>query len=257
MSGETPPIRVDNLCVRVGGATLLQDVSVEIPPGGFLAVLGPNGAGKTTLLRALAGLVVPSAGEIFLGDAPLASLSVLQRSRLLGLVGHEAPPPFPWSVLELVLMGRAPHLGLRALETDADLEHARAALRRVGMESFSHRSIETLSAGERQRVMWARALCQNPGTLLLDEPTSHQDPGQALALMTLLRDQARSGQTVIAVLHDVNLAARFADQVLVLCEGTVAGAGPMSSTLTTDLLATVYQAPCRRVEDTLVFDPSP
>jgi iron complex transport system ATP-binding protein len=250
-------LRVDSLRVLAGDAVLLEDVTLEIAPGSFWAVLGPNGAGKTTLLRALAGLVAPDAGEVFLGERPLVARSVLERSRLLALVGHEAPPPFPWSVLELVLMGRAPHLGLRALETNADLERAAAALERVGMTRFANRRIDTLSAGERQRVMWARALCQDPQVLLLDEPTSHQDPRQALALMTLLGDLARSGRTVIAVLHDVNLAARFADHVLVLRQGKIAGAGPMSSTLGPDLLEAVYEAPCRREGNTLVFDPAP
>ncbi len=253
LTSET--IRARDLSVQVGTASLLRSIDLEIAPGAVTVVMGPNGAGKTTLLRALGGLDVPSDGEIHWGASPLEQLGVLKRARLVAHVGHEASPPFPWTAFELVLMGRAPHLGLRGLEQEADRVKAHEALRAVELTGFEERLIDSLSAGEAQRLMWARALCQETPTLMLDEPVSHQDPRHALLLMELLRSLARQGRTIIVVLHDVSLALRYADHVVLLRGGELHASGPATTTVTTEVLSEVYGAPCRRVGDGVIFDP--
>lgn len=257
MSELQAPIRAQGLWFQIGSASLLRGFDLEIPSGAVTVILGPNGAGKTTLLRVLGGLDAPSAGHITWGSDRLEELDVLERARRVSHVGHEASPPFPWTAFELVLMGRAPHLGLRGLEQDEDHAKARAALRAVGLEGFESRRIDSLSAGEAQRLMWARALCQETSMLMLDEPVSHQDPRHALQLMELLRSLARDGRTILVVLHDVSLAMRYADHVVLLREGERVVSGPTDSTLTMELLSEVYGAPCRRAGEGVIFDPPP
>lgn len=255
MTHAADSIRARGLSVQIGAANLLRSIDLEIPAGSLTVVMGPNGAGKTTLLRALGGLDVPSAGEILWGSDSLERLEVLERARRVAHVGHEASPPFPWTAFELVLMGRAPHLGLRGLEQEEDRAKAREALRAVELNGFEARSMDSLSAGEAQRLMWARALCQETPTLMLDEPVSHQDPRHALALMELLRSLARQGRTILVVLHDVSLALRYADHVVLLREGELLASGPATA-ITTELLSEVYGAPCRREGDSVIFDPA-
>jgi iron complex transport system ATP-binding protein len=249
-------IRAQGVCVQIGAASLLRSIDLEIPSGAVTVLMGPNGAGKTTLLRVLGGLDAPSAGEISWGADALVDLEVLERARRVSHVGHEAAPPFPWTAFELVLMGRAPHLGLQALEQEEDHARAREALRAVELDGFESRTIDSLSAGEAQRLMWARALCQDTPVLMLDEPVSHQDPRHALNLMELLRSLARKGRTILVVLHDVSLAMRYADHVVLLRDGELLASGPTEATVTTDVLSQVYGAPCRREGDTVIFDPS-
>jgi len=246
---------VRDLTVRVGDATLLAEVDATLEPGAVTAIVGPNGAGKTTLLRVLGGLMDPTHGEVLIDETALGALSELERARRIAMIGHEAPPPFRWTVLELALMGRAPSLSLREFETEADIRIARDALRRVRLEELGDRQVDTLSAGERQRLMWARGLCQEPRVLLLDEPTSHQDPARAIELMSLLRELASVGCTVITVLHDLNLARRFAHQALILAEGRLVAHGPAAQTLVPERLSEVFGAPCRQVGEIIVFDP--
>ena len=254
----TPGIamRAQGLGVQIGTATLLRDLTLEIPAGALTVILGPNGAGKTTLLRTLGGLDTPSTGEIQWGEDSLANLEPLQRARRVSHVGHEATPPFPWTVFELVLMGRAPHLGLRGLERDDDKARARAALRAVALDGFESRRVDSLSAGETQRLMWARALCQETPVMMLDEPVSHQDPRHALGLMEHLRSLVTQGRTILVVLHDVTLALRYADNVVLMRDAEVIASGPTSE-VTTALLSDVYGTPCHREGTNVRFDPPP
>ncbi len=251
-TGET--IRAVDLTVCIHEATLLKTINLELPTGALTVILGPNGAGKTTLIRALGGLDKPTAGQVLWSEEDIDKLSPIERARRVAHIGHEARPPFAWTALELVLMGRAPHLGLRSLERDEDRARARAALEAVDLLEFETRRVDSLSAGETQRLMWARALCQHTATLMLDEPVSHQDPRHALKLMELLRELADKGSTVVAVLHDVSLALRYANHAVLLTEGSVRESGPIS-TLTPALLSEVYGTPCRREGAHVLFDP--
>lgn len=239
------------LSFRYGrGPLVLDRVDAEAAPGEVLAVVGPNGAGKSTLLRLLAGLLAPSAGEVLLGGAPLLALSARERARRVAVALPAPEGDLGFSALEIVLMGRAPHLGLARLESPDDHERARAALARCGALPLAARPFGALSSGERQRVLLARAVCQDTPVLLLDEPTSHQDPAHALAIAALCRDLAAAGRVVVCVLHDLNLAFKAADKALVLrVDGSVAATGPVAAVLTPALLAAVYGVAARRVDD--------
>ena len=244
------------------GATraVLEGVSLRAEAGTVTALLGPNGAGKSTLLRLLAGLLRPAAGEVRMGGEDVARLSPARLARRRAVVGAEELPAFAWTALEVVLMGRAPHLlgaggarrgrgGRFALEGAEDLDLARAALERVDCGHLAGRPVAALSSGERQRVWLARALCQDTSALLLDEPTSHLDPAHALRVGALLGELAGEGRAVVAVLHDPNLAGAAADQVVFLAGGGVAAAGSPAAVLVPDVLRSVYGVEARRVGD--------
>ena len=185
----------------------LEGVGLELGAGELVGVLGPNGAGKSTLVRALSGVLGPYRGSIrVLGDE-LATLPRRRAARRLAVVPQEPVFDFPFTALEVVLLGRHPHLAGLAFESDRDLELARAALARVGAGELADRPISELSAGERQRVVFARALAQDAQVLLLDEPESFLDLRYQVELFDRLRELARDGRAILAVLHDLNLAA--------------------------------------------------
>ncbi len=229
-----------DVAVALRGHAVLAGVDLSLAPGELVVLAGRNGAGKTTLLRAAAGLVVPSRGEVLLGEAPVASLSRRELARRLALVPQDTSVPFAFSALELVLMGRAPHLGLLGFETRADLAVAEAALARVGLERLADRTVPTLSGGERQLVTVARALAQDTPILLLDEPTAHLDLAHRLALVALLRGLADAGRAVLMVSHDLGAAARAADRIALLHEGRIAAVGPPLEVLEPGLLRRVF-----------------
>ncbi len=245
---------------------VLDGVSLGASAGEVTALLGPNGAGKSTLLRLLAGLLAPAEGSVRVGGEDIAALSPAALARRRAVVGAEEVPAFAWTALEVVLMGRAPHLvlggrgGAFALEAEGDLALARAALARVDCAHLEARSVASLSSGERQRVWLARALCQDTPVLLLDEPTSHLDPAHALHVGALLRGLAAEGRAVVAVLHDPNLAGQAADQIVFLAQGGIAAAGRPGDVLVPEVLGAVYGVRARRVGDAppaVVFEAVP
>ncbi|MCB9732095.1 MAG: ABC transporter ATP-binding protein [Deltaproteobacteria bacterium] len=231
------------------GPLVLDGLDVEAAPGSVLAVVGPNGAGKSTLLRLLAGLLAPTAGDVLLGGAPLRALPSRERARRVAVALAAPPGDLGYSALEIALMGRVPHLGgLARLESAADHALAHAALSRCRAGHLAARPFGALSSGERQRVLLARALCQDAPALLLDEPTSHQDPAHALAIAALCRELAAEGRVVVCVLHDLNLALDAADHALVLrADGRAAATGPTRAVLTPDLVTDVYGVAARRL----------
>ena len=232
-----------------GGHSVLTDVDLALVPGRVTALLGPNGVGKSTLFRLLAGLLAPTSGHVSLGGQRLSALPPRARARALALVLDPPETPFAWTAYEIVLMGRAPHLALGRFEGAADRAAADRALVRAGAAELGHRVFATLSAGERQRVLVARALCQDTPVVLMDEPTSHLDPAHALRLAALWRALADEGRAVGLVLHDLGLAARAADEVVLLAAGRVHAAGAPRAVLTPDTLAAVYGVRARWVED--------
>ena len=218
-------IELNGITVRLGGRAVVDDVDLDVGEGEWVAVIGPNGAGKTTLLRAVAGLV-PFSGSIVLDGRQAGELRRSEISRLLAVVPQEPSTP-PWmTVGEYVLMGRTPHLGPLAREGARDREAAARALERLDLVGYETRRLGTLSGGEKQRVVVARALAQEARIVLLDEPTAALDIGhqqQALELLDLLR--AESGLTLVAAMHDLTLAAQYADRMVLLDAGRIVAEG--------------------------------
>jgi iron complex transport system ATP-binding protein len=232
--------------VRLGGQEVLRGVSASLRGGSLTALLGPNGAGKTTLLRAIAGLV-PSAGRILLAGADLAALSLQERARRIAYLpqGHVAHWPLP--VRDVVALGRYAS-GARdpARLGAADRAIVDAAMQRTDCLGFAERNMQTLSGGERARAMLARVLAAEAPVILADEPTAALDPRHQLAVMGLLQAEARRGALVVAVTHDITLAARFADRVILLDGGVVAAEAPPDEALDDARMAAVYGVSVRR-----------
>jgi iron complex transport system ATP-binding protein len=228
--------------VALGGRPVVDGVDAAVAEGEWLALIGPNGAGKTTLLRAVAGLV-PFTGSIEIGGRPIEKLRRSELSRLVAVVPQEPSTP-PWmTVAEYVLLGRTPHLGPLAKEGRRDREAAARALARLDLVGYEERRLGTLSGGEKQRVVVARALAQEAQIILLDEPTAALDIGhqqQALELLDLLR--CESGLTLVAAMHDLTLAAQYADRMVLLHAGKVAADGVPRDVLTETLIAGHYGA---------------
>ena len=235
-------IDLRGVTVALGGRPVVDGVDAAVAEGEWLALIGPNGAGKTTLLRAVAGLV-PFTGSIEIGGRPIEELRRSELSRLVAVVPQEPSTP-PWmTVAEYVLLGRTPHLGPLAKEGRRDREAAARALARLDLVGYEERRLGTLSGGEKQRVVVARALAQEAQIILLDEPTAALDIGhqqQALELLDLLRGE--SGLTLVAAMHDLTLAAQYADRMVLLDAGKVAAEGIPRDVLTETLIAGHYGA---------------
>jgi iron complex transport system ATP-binding protein len=235
-------IELRAVTVELGGKPVVDGVSATVSDGEWLALIGPNGAGKTTLLRAMARLV-PFSGEIALAGRSVTELPRGDLARLVAVVPQEPSTP-PWmTVAEYVLLGRTPHLGPLAKEGASDRDAAARALGRLDLLPLAGRRLGTLSGGEKQRVVVARALAQEAPIVLLDEPTASLDIGhqqQALELLDGLR--ADSGLTLVAAMHDLTLAAQYADRMLLLDAGRVVADGPPADVLTEALIAEHYGA---------------
>jgi iron complex transport system ATP-binding protein len=220
---------------------VLRGIDLDANAGELVCLLGPNGGGKTTLLRCLLGLAVPSSGTVTLDGRPLAGLKPRERARRLAYVPQSPASAFAFTAREIVLMGRLSHLGVLGLAGAKDLEIVRAAMEMTGTEALAGRTLDELSGGEAQRVMIARALAQQPTILLLDEPTSHLDLRHQMSVTAMLRRVARDWpMAVLCVSHDLNVAARFADRLVLIAGGRVAADGPPDSVLRADLLREVY-----------------
>ncbi|MCU1561154.1 ABC transporter ATP-binding protein [Mycetocola sp.] len=222
------------------GRLVIDGVDVDLPVGSFGAVIGPNGAGKSTLLQLLVGALPVDSGTVLFDGADLLALRRRDRARLVALSEQHGDGDTGLRVNDVVLLGRTPHIGRWASEGPADRQVVADALSAVGMSAFADRPFDTLSGGERQRVHLARALAQQPRLLLLDEPTNHLDVRAQLSLLSLVRAQTAAGITAVAALHDLNIAAAYADTVIVLGEGRVVAAGPTASVLTGKLIGDVY-----------------
>jgi ABC-type cobalamin/Fe3+-siderophores transport system ATPase subunit len=225
----------------------LDGVTLEVPAGRCTAVLGPNGSGKSTLLRLLLGLLRPGYGTISFRDRPLAEWTREALAREVGVVPQGEEAVFPMTVRELVAMGRYPHLGPWRREGEGDRRAVEEALRRCDVAALADRPLSTLSGGERQRARVARALAQEPGTLALDEPTVALDVSHEMAIFELLRALGRTGVTVLLVTHNLNLAARYADRLVLLERGRVAAEGRPAEVLTRETVERVYGWPVRVV----------
>jgi iron complex transport system ATP-binding protein len=219
----------------------LAPLSMTIEHGEVLGVIGPNSAGKTTVIRLLTRVVRPSSGEIFFDGRPLASLPAAILAREIAVVPQELPQAFPFTVEQLVLMGRYPHAPARYFESPEDCAIAHRAMDATGVLELAALPLDELSGGERQRAVFARALAQEPRLLVLDEPTSHLDLRYQAECVGLLRRLNREHRmTVVLVAHDLNLAAEVSDRLLLLACGQVARLGPPDEVLREDVLRDVY-----------------
>ena len=215
-----PILELERISFKYGEQWVLQDVTLTVAKGEFFGILGPNGSGKSTLLNLIDGIRSPCEGEIRLKGIAPGKMRRRDVARLVAVVPQEASWVFPLTVEEVVLMGRTPHIGRLAFESERDLAVARSAMEATDILPLAARLMETLSGGERQRVLIARALAQEPEVILLDEPTASLDIAHQIRTLDLIRSLSRSaGLTVVSVTHDVNLAALYCDRIALLEEG--------------------------------------
>jgi iron complex transport system ATP-binding protein len=237
----TPAVRIQHLLVAYGRQPVIHDLSFEVPAGAFFIIIGPNSSGKTTLLRTLAGGVKSREGQVEIWGTPVDRFSKRALARLVAVVPQKMPTEIPFTVQEVVLMGRSPHVGWMDLEKTTDLEMAQEAMTLTNVAHLAQRPLPQLSGGELQRVIIARALCQQPRLLLLDEPTAALDPAHQVNLMDLLAQlKAELGLTVVMVSHDLNLAAMYGEHLLLLNRGEVVQVGRPADVLTYEQLEQAY-----------------
>jgi len=238
-------VRIENLTFSYDGRPALEKITLDVKPAELLALIGPNGSGKTTLLRALSGALCPKRGAVYLdftgGDIrPVSVIKPKELGRLLAALEQETHVAFDFTVRELVSLGRLPHLHKLSPLSSRDRQVVEEAMMRVGVLEFAEQSVQELSGGERRRAFLALALAQEPQILLLDEPTAHLDLKYQLEIMELVRGLTKQGLAVIAALHDLNLAARYADRVAVLCRGRLRAGGLPAEVLTLKLIREVW-----------------
>jgi iron complex transport system ATP-binding protein len=245
-----PPIlETRDLSLSIGGKLICKNLNLQIQAGERWGTLGVNGVGKTTLLLALAGMKAPHSGSVFLQGRPLSELTRRNAAQTCGVMFQDSDDAFPASVLETALIGRHPHLRAWEWESAADEAIARAALQAVGLAGLELRATNTLSGGERRRLALATLLTQDPALMLLDEPVNHLDLHHQIdALELLTRQVTQHGKTLLMVLHDVNLAARYCDAVLLLFGDGEVLQGATREVLTLENLTRLYGHPVRSVE---------
>ncbi len=233
-------LEAENAQVELGGRDALKGVSADFRTGALTGVIGANGAGKTTLLRALAGLAPLKGGRIMLDGEPIDAFDRRETARRVGYLAQKQEPAFPFRADETVMMGRYPHQGRLTPESEADREAVAAALRDVDAEDLAGRAINELSGGELQRVLIARTLAAQTPVLLLDEPFANLDVRHCLDILAILRAQASGGRTVVVSAHDLNLAHRFCDELLLLHEGEVLVSGNPRSVLRPEFIEQAF-----------------
>ncbi len=227
-------------------APVLRELTCAVEPGSLLAVVGPNGSGKTTLLRVLLGLLAPSGGTVTLAGRPVGDWSRRDIARAVGVVTQREEDPFPLRVDQAVLLGRYPYLGPLSPPRAADREAVVVAMARADVLHLRGRTTDRLSGGEAQRVRVARALAQTPALLLLDEPTASLDVRHEMELLELVRGLADQGLGALVITHHLNLAARYADRMLLLDAGRAAGHGPPTAVLSEEAVSRVFAWPVAR-----------
>ncbi len=244
-------IHAKDIGYAYGDLRVLKGVSFSVQQGDFFIIIGPNGSGKTTLLKCISGILKHQAGILEILGTPLQDYSRKSLARSIALVPQMAPVDFPFTVTELVLMGRSPHLGILGVEHEKDLEIANQAMDFTGVGSLAHRKVDQLSGGERQRVMIARAICQEPKIILLDEPTASLDLAHQVRVMDLMeRLREERKVSILMVSHDINLAAMYGNRLMLLKEGHIVSIGPPARVLTFQTLEEAYRCP-------LLVDKSP
>lgn len=239
-------IRTSDVRAVLGGSQILRGVDLRAERGELVGIIGPNGSGKSTLLKCVYRVLKPTGGAVYLDGKALSGYSYKQSARQVAVVAQHNYYNFDFSVQDVVMMGRSPHK--RALDRDnvQDYQMVAQALKTVGMADFAHRSFATLSGGEQQRVILARALAQDTPCLILDEPTNHLDIKYQLQLMDIVKGLDR---TVIAAVHDLNIAAMYCDRLYAVKEGRVVASGAPEEVLTPDFIREVYEVEAQVLRD--------
>ena len=244
-------INVKNLSHSFGETLVLKNISFQVPQRDFFIIIGPNGSGKTTLMKIISGILKPQNGELKILNRPIDQYHRKDLAKTIAFVPQMTFADFPFTVTEIVLMGRSPYLGILGLEQQNDLEVANQAIAFTGLENLAHRKLDQLSGGEQQRVFIARAICQEPDIILLDEPTASLDLAYQVRIMDLMEKlKTEKGITVVMVSHDVNLAAMYADHLILLHKGQVVCHGLPVEVLTYKTLEETYGC-------TILVDESP
>ena len=233
-----------------------HDLSVRIPDRSFTVIVGPNACGKSTLLRALSKLIAPSAGQVVLDGRSIASYKAKEVARTLGLLPQTSLAPDGITVADLVARGRHPHQGFLRQWSPADEEAVRAAMASTGVTELSGRRVDELSGGQRQRVWVAMVLAQETPLMLLDEPTTFLDIAHQIELMELFTDLNEQGTTLVAVLHDLNQAARYGTHLIAMKDGAIVAEGAPASIVTAELVEEVFGLRCVVVPDPVTGTPS-
>ncbi|MFR8537356.1 MAG: ABC transporter ATP-binding protein [Lacrimispora saccharolytica] len=239
-------IRTEDTTLSYGAARILKGISLETHTGEFVGIIGPNGSGKSTLLKCIYRVLKPDGGCIWLGDQELHEIKIKNSARKVAVVAQHNYYNFEFSVREVVMMGRAPHKKMLEKDGAKDFEIVDQALKTVGMYEFADRNFSTLSGGEQQRVILARALAQQTPCLILDEPTNHLDITHQLQLMELVRGL---NVTVLSAIHDLNIAAMYCDRLYILKDGEIVGSGTPEELLTPETIRRVYQVESEIVRD--------
>ena len=239
-----------NVSFSYGTTATIEDISIDLEKGQFYGIIGPNGCGKTTFLDLLTGNKKPSSGSVHLFDKPLSSYNKRELATHLALVPQEYDTGFGFSVEEVVLMGRHPHIPRFSSPSAMDWQHVDEAMSAIGIDDLKKRYTNTLSGGQKQRTVVARALAQNTPLLLFDEATSSLDIKYTLQIFNLVKKLVQNeNRTIIAVMHNLNLAAAYCDQLLVMDKGKIVRSGATATTLTTDIISEVFE-----VESSIVWD---
>jgi iron complex transport system ATP-binding protein len=241
-------LKIQNLSVSYGSRRILHDISLNVQSGEVLALIGPNGAGKSTLIRAASG-VIPYTGHVRTNGDDFSSLTPMQRAKYIATVPQAVSMPPAYTVWETVLLGRTPYLGFLGQPSKKDEDIARQSLQRVSALPFMDRRVGELSGGEQQRVLLARALCQSTPILLLDEPTAHLDLQYQVGLLELVSELAhKDNLAVLVALHDLNLAAHYADRIALMVAGNIKAMGTPKEVLLPELIAEAYCLPVQVVK---------
>jgi iron complex transport system ATP-binding protein len=242
-------LNTNELTLAYDGPAIIDSMDLQIPAGKITALVGPNGCGKSTLLRGLARLLVPRAGAVLLDGRAIHTLPTKELARQLGILPQGPVAPEGLTVRELVAQGRYPHQSWYQQWSDADERATGAALTKTGMAALAERPVDALSGGQRQRAWIAMTLAQQTRVLLLDEPTTYLDMSHQLEVMHLLRDLNADGATIVLVVHDLNLAARYAHHMVAIANGAIAGAGAPADVMTESLLRDVFGVKADIVHD--------
>lgn len=249
-------LRAETLTAGYDKRMILSGLSVEIPADSFTVVVGANACGKSTLLRALSRLLAPASGAVLLDGAAISSYPAKEVARRIGLLPQSSIAPDAITVAELVARGRYPHQGVLRQWTPADEEATLRAMEATGIVDLSGRRVDELSGGQRQRVWVAMVLAQQTGLLLLDEPTTFLDIAHQIELMDLFADLHDGGATIVAVLHDLNQAARYATHLIAMKDGAVVAQGPPGEIVTAEIVEHVFDLPCVVTPDPVTGTPS-
>ena len=241
MKNKSPSIQLNNISYEASGKTIISELKLNLSAGKFVGIIGPNGAGKSTLLKLITNILKPSSGNILLNGKEISEYKPKKLNKIISYLPQNVSYNFPFKVLELVLMGRYPHLGKLQNENSNDIEIANKSLKLVDMESFEERNILNLSGGEQQRVSIARVLSQNTDFIFLDEPISSLDINHQLSILKLLKSMTNENKGVFTVLHDIRLAFDYCDKLIIMDNGQVAAQGTPEDILNEQLISTVFK----------------